>query len=559
MSSSRQTSASVGELRAYHERSKHRFESYADGPGQLDWDAQPAPFRHFDGAPSFPLELAGAWLDRPFAELAKPYAAPAVADARSVGALLELSFGLSAWKSWGPSRWALRCNPSSGNLHPAEAYLLANAIPGLPDGVLHYDPLAHALELRAAASPAGRRPWLLIGLSSIMWREAWKYGERAFRYCQLDTGHALGALSYAAALPGWPLRPLPAARLAGWLGLERGGDFPGGRYGFTEREEAEALLAVAAPGLSVPAPGEIDDWLAAAAWHGRASCIDPAPGYRWPLVDEAAAASREAEPAAAAPSSPPAFPPLPGLPPLPLLPPSGGSISLIRRRRSAQRFNPRHRLPKAAFYRLLDALLPRPQVPWNVMAGEPLIHLVLFVLRVDGLEPGLYLLPRSASGAAALAGALQPADGRFAGRRPLAEIDPDCPPHLELARLCTLGLQEAQRLARSLSCHQDIAATGAFSLVMLGELDSALAAGGHGYRLLLREAGLVGQAIYLEAEAAGVRGTGIGCFFDDPVHRLLGLADTRFQSIYHFTLGDPVDDPRIESAPPYSDRTESAP
>src|SRR5437660_12483691 len=31
----------------------------------------------------------------------------------------------------------------------------------------------------------------LVGLSSIHWREAWKYGERAFRYCQHDVGHAL--------------------------------------------------------------------------------------------------------------------------------------------------------------------------------------------------------------------------------------------------------------------------------------------------------------------------------------------------------------------------------
>ena len=30
-----------------------------------------------------------------------------------------------------------------------------------------------------------------VGLTSITWREAWKYGERAFRYCQHDVGHAL--------------------------------------------------------------------------------------------------------------------------------------------------------------------------------------------------------------------------------------------------------------------------------------------------------------------------------------------------------------------------------
>ncbi|MFW5853769.1 MAG: nitroreductase, partial [Thermodesulfobacteriota bacterium] len=53
------------------------------------------------------------------------------------------------------------------------------------------------------------------------------------------------------------------------------------------------------------------------------------------------------------------------------------------------------------------------------------------------------------------------------------------------------------------------------------------------------------------AEAHGVRGTGIGCFFDDPVHELLGLKDSTFQSLYHFTVGDPVEDERLSTYPPY--------
>lgn len=78
------------------------------------------------------------------------------------------------------------------------------------------------------------------------------------------------------------------------------------------------------------------------------------------------------------------------------------------------------------------------------------------------------------------------------------------------------------------------------------------------YPRLYWECGLVGQILYLEAEAAGLGGTGIGCFFDDPVHQLLGLPDDRFQSLYHFTVGRPVVDSRLTTTPPYSDdlRTE---
>jgi hypothetical protein len=58
--------------------------------------------------------------------------------------------------------------------------------------------------------------------------------------------------------------------------------------------------------------------------------------------------------------------------------------------------------------------------------------------------------------------------------------------------------------------------------------------------------------LYLEAEAQGVRGTGIGCYFDDAVHEILGFQDNQYQSLYHFTIGRPVEDPRLETYPPYS-------
>jgi hypothetical protein len=73
------------------------------------------------------------------------------------------------------------------------------------------------------------------------------------------------------------------------------------------------------------------------------------------------------------------------------------------------------------------------------------------------------------------------------------------------------------------------------------------------YRNLFWESGVVGQVLYLEAEAAGVRSTGIGCFYDDPVHDVLGLQGHAFQSLYHFTVGMPVEDARLTTAPGYSD------
>ena len=62
---------------------------------------------------------------------------------------------------------------------------------------------------------------------------------------------------------------------------------------------------------------------------------------------------------------------------------------------------------------------------------------------------------------------------------------------------------------------------------------------------------MIGQVLYLEAEAAGVRGTGIGCFFDDAVHEVFGLHGRAYQSLYHFTVGSPVEDTRLTTLPPY--------
>ena len=64
--------------------------------------------------------------------------------------------------------------------------------------------------------------------------------------------------------------------------------------------------------------------------------------------------------------------------------------------------------------------------------------------------------------------------------------------------------------------------------------------------------GLVGQVLYLEAEAAGVRGTGIGCYFDDAFHEILGLRDTQLQSLYHFTIGGAIEDTRLRTLLPYA-------
>ena len=121
------------------------------------------------------------------------------------------------------------------------------------------------------------------------------------------------------------------------------------------------------------------------------------------------------------------------------------------------------------------------------------------------------------------------------------------PDHLSVYLLLPYDLRDAAKL---ICCHQDIGADSCFALGMIARFEAACDEPWL-YRRLFWECGMLGHVLYLEAEAAGVRSTGIGCFFDDEMHALLGIGDHSWQSLYHFTLGRAVDDTRLSILPPY--------
>ena len=515
----------------YHQRTKHQLNAYAKGPESLDWDDQPNPFRRFVGCETVKLPLPGADLDCVFTDLDNPDCiTPKPLSLVNLGLLLELSFGLSAWKQFGPDRWALRCNPSSGNLHPTEAYLLCTDPDLLATGVYHYVSHDHHLERRSQFDAQAAAPELYIGLSSIHWREAWKYGERAFRYCQHDIGHALAALSYAAAGFGWSIELIGEvgdADIARWLGLDRSGDFVE-----HEHEAADLLCRLHTNGLKQPDfdSEALSQIMQTASWFGKAERLSGRHFYRWPIIDEVAVQAQK--PATSAERWQAAHLPLPA-PSLNL-----SSSQLIRQRRSAQHFNGKAPLmPLADFHRMLLSLLPNAKPPFSAWNWSPQVHMVLFVHRVEGLEPGLYLLPRETQIIPTLKQA-------FSADFVWQAIAGPC----EFYQLVAGNVRQA---AKTLSCHQPIASDSAFSLGMLAHFADNIQAEAWRYRRLFWECGMLGQILYLEAEAAGLRGTGIGCFFDDAVHGVLGLQDNAWQSLYHFTVGEPQDDGRLQSLPAY--------
>ncbi|WP_152220186.1 nitroreductase family protein [Pseudomonas sp. SCB32] len=575
-------------VRAYHALSCHRPECFAPGPGQLDWATQPAPFRRYAGARLVEL------LHRPQEEspgydevFVGPIGQPTPLSLHSVSQLLYDSLALSAWKEAGGNRWALRVNPSSGNLHPTEAYLLLPA--GAVDNaalLAHYSADEHGLEVCAELAvpladqlndvlPTGG---FLLALASIPWREAWKYGERAYRYCNHDLGHALACLGIAAAIQGWEvrlLRGVAEARLDAVFGLDR--------EGFNERECVDVLLWIGPPqAAEFPLPDTLLKGLAELPLSGAPNRLSR--DYRhWPELERVhglcrapvlpAAASwapafagvtrgesphlREVESSTSAPvsgegpdrhsrdrgtaassrnsagpkgdnpenSRTPEQPANPGLPLRPIL----------HRRRSAQSMDGRSGIHAELLYAWLRRLMPEQSPVPFACTGEPArIDLLLFVHRVQDLAPGLYWLGRSGR---------QPG-----GLRDDFQWQPVIESGLPLYRL----LQgDARGLSAFLSCGQDIASDGCVAFAMLADLDAALTKGAWTYPRLYWECGQIGQLLYLEAEAAGISGTGIGCYFDPMVEELLGDGPDRPVSLYHFTIGRAVWDTRLTSLPAY--------
>lgn len=558
----------VDQVIRYHIQTKHHFNRYARSLGYLDWANQPDPFRRFEGTELIRLPLLKpdeAPISPSYDSIYRQGTVPTQAvSVRTLSRFLEFALALSAWKKAGDSEWALRSNPSSGNLHPTEGYIIlprSNEL-DLRPGLYHYAPKEHGLELRAEFSSELLAQLLapfppdafLFGLTSVHWREAWKYGERAFRYCNHDVGHAIGTARIAAAALGWDMALLDSLdqnTVAMLLGTHFRGDFLEAEW------EHPDCLAVVWPSEDVKhntqstIPLYLDvgivHRLMETKWIGKGNPLSREHGVHWDIIDEVAEASWKMQADKVmmqlGHSQKPATPQA-------LLPPSDGVLAgqIIRQRRSAVAFDAKTSIPAATFFQMLERVMPKVEelqmsrpMPWDVWPYNPAIHLMLFVHRVDGLTPGLYFLVRD------------PTKLTFIQQSMNAELNwspaPGCPDDLPLYWLLE---GDAKRLATQVSCHQDIAGDGAFSFGMLAEFEGTLQErGAWWYPRLFWESGLLGQVLYLEAEAAGVRATGIGCFFDDPVHEVVAVKGLSLQSLYHFTIGGPVEDRRLMTLPPY--------
>ncbi|KAG2392149.1 hypothetical protein C9374_012401 [Naegleria lovaniensis] len=450
-----------------------------------------------------------------------------------------------------------------------------------------------------------------VGLCTVNYRETWKYGIRSYRYSQLDSGHAIAALKYSASLFGWDCivlndHPLVTSKLMETvLGLDQFNDTEMKDYE-KEKEKFEAIIMIdTKPNFKLDPYGlhiehtlpvsntaqekpqlynDIVNGKIQAQRYGKPNLLCHEHQH-WPQMEPIPELCSLTKPYPSSTLSQlnGSFNSLYQRKPiqfLDLVPCTLTAQQVIRTRRSAQNFDGVTFVEnKHQFFSMLEKLLPsRYPSLWrclspfdNFTTNGCNTHLVLFVHRVKGVESGMYLLYRgmeNMNDASTSESVFNKIKQDWNMSFDWKKVDQNLP-------LFKLVSNDLRKFAKLSSCLQDIASDSCFSIAMVTfNFGNHIAKKGpYGFKELYWEAGYIGHILYLEAERIGLRATGIGCFFDDTilenvlqieeedVYSVLNELDDsedsdideiqNYQDLYHFTIGKPVEDTRIQSISPY--------
>lgn len=193
--------ASVASL--FHEQSKMRPNTLFTPPAKFDASSLPEFSRHafkeyrlalrtpLPEAQPLPVSLDQLILKR---QTVRKFTTQA-ASLEEVATQLALSYRMKQTKS------AKRPVPSGGALYPLELYIAALNIKGIDQGLYHYHPHLHALELIADDSPLpalqysilpGNLPAgaaYVVCICGVLPRNRFKYAELGYRLMLLEAGH----------------------------------------------------------------------------------------------------------------------------------------------------------------------------------------------------------------------------------------------------------------------------------------------------------------------------------------------------------------------------------
>ncbi len=204
----------IDRVAEYHRATKHTHESIRLEPDGPHWSEKPNPFRIFEDYPKIPLPTVV--LDAPVPTLAllseglsalPPERLHPSQDLQVLASWLYYANGITHGEN---GQWQRSC-PSHGDLFPYEIYVAAFGIEGLVPGLYHYSlhefclrkirqgppTLAQILRGRPDLQFLKTVPAVLL-VSTMYWRSAWRYRQRAYRYALQDAGHLTQNLITAA-------------------------------------------------------------------------------------------------------------------------------------------------------------------------------------------------------------------------------------------------------------------------------------------------------------------------------------------------------------------------
>jgi SagB-type dehydrogenase family enzyme len=498
----------------YHEATKHSLQRLQSSRHFLDWVNEPLKYKLYQEVEfiQLPTDLPETGIPT-LASLEYGAAAKeAVPGIRELAYLLYYTGGVTKKLVHAGGEIYFRAASSAGALYPIEIYLVCKDLPGLEEGVYHFNPARFGLhklrqdDYRSYLFQAGAEDTQLIQaplclvFTGITWRTAWKYQARSYRYHYWDCGTMLAnALAAANALE------LPAKILMGFV------DSQVNRLVGIDGQEEKSLCLVPVGSTTSETRFEATSWddLPEIKINVRPlsrSKVD------YPLIDTLHSESELNHPQQVsdwrgepilwqeAESAGQLFP---------LQVSEGGQMSdqplenTILERGSSRRFSREAIQFSELSTLLLQAAAPFPACWLEGQAGM-LNELYLSVHAVEGLPSGTYVY------------------------------------HPGKKALELLQRGELRGEAAHLCLGQDLGGDASVTFFFLADLKAILERyGNRGYRLVQMEAGISGGKLYLGAYALGRGATGL-TFFDDDVVRFFSPHAAGLEAIFVVAMGAPA-------------------
>lgn len=481
---------------AYHNGTKHSYQSIRTNAHYLDWENQPIPFKIYPRLEPIPLPQHLSSSGMPALSAISAIGGPAESEARLASQILAeilyLSAGVTKRRSYAGGEMLFRAAACTGALYHIDLYLVCGDLEDLAAGVYHFSPHDFALrplrqgDYRAAlVRSSGREPSIvnapaILICASTYWRNAWKYQARAYRHCYWDNGTIMANLLAAAAA-----RKVPAKVVVGFvdpavnelLSLDSKREAPLSlvALGHTPPQAARSAPPVEPLAFeTVPLSKQEIDYPAMRAMHEASSLESAAEVEAWREEGQKAKGKgikdkggREER----------LFP----LKPLSDQEMSQDTIEEVIIRRGSTRQFADASITFAQLSTMLDRATRGVGADFLNQAEPSLNDLYLIVNAVDDLPPGAYFYRR---------------DSRA----------------LEL-----LKEGDFRREAGYLGLGQEIPADCSVNVYLLADLNRALERfGNRGYRAAQLEASIMGGKLYLAAYAHRLGASGL-TFFDDDV------------------------------------------